>query len=138
VRAVIDTNVWVSGLLWQGPAWRLLRAAEDGHFEICISQALLLELAEVLDYERLQPRLQQLGLTSDHLVAFALGLATPFDVSRSGPPLVAEDPDDDIVLLCAEVAAAAVVVTSDRHLLRLERFGAARILTVDAYLAELN
>jgi len=28
MRIVIDTNIWISGLLWRGMPWRLLRLAE--------------------------------------------------------------------------------------------------------------
>jgi predicted nucleic acid-binding protein len=36
VRIVIDTNVWVSGLLWRGMPWKLLCLAEEGEVELCI------------------------------------------------------------------------------------------------------
>ncbi len=34
MRIVIDTNIWVSGLLWKGDAWRLLKLVEDGKLEL--------------------------------------------------------------------------------------------------------
>jgi hypothetical protein len=80
MRIVIDTNVWVSGLLWRGMPWKLLCLAEAGEVELCITPSMLVELAEVLSYERLQPRLQQLGLTPEELVAYALNLASIFEV----------------------------------------------------------
>ena len=48
MRLVIDTNIWVSGLLWRGDAWRLLNLAEQGKVELCIAHSMLLELEEVL------------------------------------------------------------------------------------------
>jgi hypothetical protein len=44
MRVVIDTNIWVSGLLWRGSAWRLLQLAEQGEIELCITHSMLLEL----------------------------------------------------------------------------------------------
>jgi len=58
VRIVLDTNIWVSGLLWKGLPWRLLRLAEQKKVELCTAAPVLAELYEVLSYERLQPRLQ--------------------------------------------------------------------------------
>ena len=78
MRIVIDTNIWVSGLLWWGMPWRLLRLAEKGQVELCMAPSMLVELAEVLDYERFQPRLEQLGLTPSELVAYAMNLPLPF------------------------------------------------------------
>ena len=138
MRIVIDTNIWVSGLLWRGPAWRLLRMAEDGQVEICIAPAMLLELAEVLGYERLQPRLATLGETADELVAFALNVSTPLDVSRGPVTLVANDPDDDIFLACAVAAGASYVVTADRHLLRMATHEAIPIVSLDEFLNQLT
>jgi predicted nucleic acid-binding protein len=45
---VIDTNIWVSGQLWQGEAWRLLNLAEQGKVELCIA----LNLCSIFDVSR--------------------------------------------------------------------------------------
>lgn len=47
MRVVIDTNVWVSGMLWRGLPWQLLRLAERGAVELCMAPAMLAELAEI-------------------------------------------------------------------------------------------
>ena len=136
MRIVIDTNVWVSGLLWRGMPWSLLRLAEKGQVELCMAPSMLAELAEVLSYERLQPRLEQLGLTPSELVAYAMNLASMFEVQvPEGAPIVVADPDDDIFLRCAIVAGADYVVSGDRHLLALGEYAGIPILTVRDFLA---
>ena len=80
MRIVIDTNIWVSGLLWRGMPWKLLGLAEAGEVELCIAPSMLVELAEVLSYERFRLRLKQLGLTPEELVAYTLSLASVFEV----------------------------------------------------------
>lgn len=133
---VIDTNLWISGLLWRGVPWRLLRLAEQGRVTLCMAPAMVTELAEVLTYERLQPRLRQLGLTPAELVAYVLTVASIFEVPESrDASIVAADPDDDIFLRCAVVAGAAYVVSGDHHLLDLERYAGIPILTVRDFLA---
>jgi len=122
MRIVIDTNIWVSGLLWKGDAWNLLSLAEKGRLSLCIAYPMLLELEEVLSYTKFKSRLQLLQQTPASLTAFALSLSMAFDVSRSGPPIVNADPDDDIFLLCAATAKADFVVTEDRHLLALKSY----------------
>jgi len=136
MRVVIDTNVWVSGLLWRGLPWRLLCLAEDGEIEICTTPTILMELAEVLTYERLQPRLTQLGLTAAELVAYAMTLASIFEVPE-GEPIVIDDPDDDVFLHCAVVAGADFVVSGDHHLLNLGSYMGIPILTVRDFFAEM-
>jgi putative PIN family toxin of toxin-antitoxin system len=135
VRIVIDTNVWVSGLLWRGMPWKLLCLAEAGEVELCIAPSMLVELAEVLSYERLQPHLKQLGLTPEELVAYALSLASVFEVPE-GDPIVVADPDDDVFLHCAAVAGAVYVVSGDHHLLDLGGYAGILILTIRDFFAK--
>jgi len=134
VRIVIDTNIWVSSLLWRGKPWKLLRLAEAGEIELCMAPPMLVELAKVLSYERLQPRLEQIDLTPAELVTYAMNLASVFEVPE-GDPIVAADPDDDVFLRCAVVADAAYVVSGDNHLLDVGAYADIPILTVRDFLA---
>ena len=135
MRIVIDTNIWISGLLWRGLPWKLLCLAEAGEVELCIAPSMLIELAEVLSYERLQPRLEQLGLIPAELVAYAMNLASILEVPE-GSPIVVADPDDDVFLHCAVIAGAACVVSGDDHLLDLDTYADIPILTVRDFLAQ--
>ena len=135
MRIVIDTNIWVSGLLWRGMPWKLLRLAEAGEIELCVAPSMLVELGEVLSYARLQPRLEQLGLTPSELVAYAMSLASIFEVS-GGASIVIADPDDDIFLHCAVVANAAYVVSGDHHLLDLNEYAGIPILGIRDFLSK--
>jgi len=97
---------------------------------------MVAELAEVLAYERLHLRLQQLDLTPADLIAHVLAVASLFDVPDSAQiPIVAADSDDDVFLRCAVVAGAAYVVSGDHHLLDLEEYAGIPILTVRDFLA---
>jgi uncharacterized protein len=108
MRVVLDTNLWVSGLLWRGLPWQLLQLAEQGLVEPCVSAAMAAELAEVLAYPKLAPRLGQLGVTAAELAERVVGLASVWDVPAfDGDPIVKADPDDDIFLLCATSAPTA-------------------------------
>ena len=135
MRIVIDTDIWISGLLWRGLPWKLLCLAEAGEVELCIAPSMLIELAEVLSYERLQPRLEQLGLIPAELVAYAMNLASILEVPE-GSPIVVADPDDDVFLHCAVIAGAACVVSGDDHLLDLDTYADIPILTVRDFLAQ--
>lgn len=115
--------------------WKLLRLAEAGEVELCVAPAMLVELAEVLSYERLQPRLKQLGLTPAELVAYAMNLASVFEVLE-GDPIVVADPDDDVFLRCAVAAGAACVVSGDSHLLDLGTYADIPVLMVHDFFAQ--
>ncbi len=49
MRIVVDTNIIVSGFLFGGVPLRVLDAGKIGIIELCTSQALLDEFAEVIE-----------------------------------------------------------------------------------------
>ena len=135
MRIVIDTNVWVSGLLWRGPAWVLLRLAEADRVQLCATPAMLEELSEVLGYHRLQARLAQLRLTPPDLLAYVMDRTILFEVKASPvEPIVVADPDDDLFLHCAAAVQAAYVISGDSHLLALGEHAGIPILSAHEFL----
>src|SRR5947209_9406711 len=67
VRAVVDVNVLISGVLSaKGPSAEILRASRDGLFELVISEMLLTELDRTLRYPKLRRR-----IPAEKAIAFA-------------------------------------------------------------------
>ena len=88
VKAVVDTNVLVSGLLWPGKPSRLLDAILDNRVELCLTQPLLAELTEVLQRPNLARQVAVRGLDAEWSCRFMqersllLTPAEPPEVSR--------------------------------------------------------
>jgi putative PIN family toxin of toxin-antitoxin system len=58
VRAVVDVNVLISGILSaKGSSAEILRASRDGQFELVISEKLLTELERTTAYPKLRKRI---------------------------------------------------------------------------------
>ena len=134
MRAVADTNVVVSGLLWQGPPRRVLDLARAGTLELFTSPALLVELEDVLGRRKFARRLQAAGVEPRDLILGYAALARVV-VPTERPAAVPEDPDDDEVLACALAARAEIIVSGDRHLRNLGTFRGIRIVTAVELLA---
>lgn len=117
LRLVLDTNVVVAGLLWNGPPRQLLEAAIAGEVELFSSAALLDELAHTLGYAKFAGRIEAFGTHITALVAQYTALVSL--VAPAGVPrIVANDADDDHVIAAAVAARAELIVTGDRkHLL---------------------
>jgi putative PIN family toxin of toxin-antitoxin system len=136
VRGVADTNIAVSGLLWNGPPRDVLEAARGGDLQLFTTAVLLAELQDVLARPKFAERLQRAGVTPDQLVVGYAALATVVQPA-SIEPVVLEDPDDDEVLACAVASQAEVITSGDSHLLQLKEYRQIRILTATQLLAEI-
>lgn len=117
LRLVLDTNVVVSGLLWNGPPRRLLQAAIDGEVDLFTSAVLLDELAHTLGYTKFTKRVESFGTSIATLAAQYAALVS-LVAPASVPRVAANDADDDHVIAAAVAARAELIVTGDRrHLL---------------------
>jgi uncharacterized protein len=139
VRAVLDANVVVSGLIRpEGPPGRLLvRLLRDSVFELVASPATLDELRRSLRYPRVRKYLplsnEELGLWVDALSAIAV--LVEGKVSRRFVPA---DPADDIYIAAAMDGLADYIVSGDRHLLDLAAHESIRIVTPRTFLTLLE
>ena len=136
MRAVLDTNVVISALIWGGKPLSLFAAASEGSLHLQTSPILLSELRGVLERRHLAARLERRHLSIERAVALYARLVTVHDA----PPLsvaVARDPDDDAVLAVAVAAQADLVVSGDRDLLVLGPYVGMAIVTPAQALAML-
>ena len=49
MRAVLDTNILISGIIWRGSPYQCLQAAEAGIYELVISGPILQELLMIAE-----------------------------------------------------------------------------------------
>lgn len=128
LRAVADTNIVVSGLLFRGTERALLDAARAGHLALYTSAALLAEIADVLPRAKFAQRVQAAGVSVDRIMRRYARLATPV-VSARIRPTVPGDPDDDEVLACAIAANADLIISGDKRLRNLKSFHSIAIVS---------
>jgi len=127
MRIVVDTNTAISGLLWQGQPRRIIDLVRARTHSLCVSMALLAELAEVIARPKFAQRIQAAGLSAAALVQDYTRLAEIVEPAPLAAP-VSSDPDDDVVLATALAARAALIVSGDQDLLVLGSFADVRIL----------
>lgn len=113
---VLDTNVLVSALFWNGNERKLLLACLEGEHALVTSPPLLTEAARVLAGKFSYPEADT--------ESFVGMVSRNADVVVPRKPLVviAADPSDDRVLECAVEGRADIIATGDRHLLALGTF----------------
>jgi putative PIN family toxin of toxin-antitoxin system len=117
VRAVLDPNVVISGLISRGGApAQVLRGWQSGHFEAIVSPLVLEELRRALAYPKLRRHFspEEAGAA----VRWLSEGATCVDDPDQQTPVRSADPGDDYLIVLAAQQNAALV-SGDRHLLEL-------------------
>ncbi|MFY9316653.1 MAG: putative toxin-antitoxin system toxin component, PIN family [Burkholderiales bacterium] len=128
MRVVLDTNVVASALLWGGTPERLIQAADDGGLELFTSEALIAELASILQRAKFAAKLAQLNSSPAEVVARYREIAD----TAEAPPIEEarlRDPDDAAVLACALGAQADAIVSGDNDLHALGTFQGIPVLS---------
>jgi uncharacterized protein len=128
MRAVLDTNVLLAGLLWRGPPHALLEQVRNGSVTFISSPVLLAELAQVLARPKFDAILSRSDTSRDRMLTEIRMLAELIDPPPLAQP-VCRDPDDDAVLALAAAAQADWIVSGDDDLLSLASFEGITILT---------
>ena len=119
MRAVIDTNVLLSGLLWRGAPHELLEQVRNGELTLISSPALLSELADVISRPKFDAILVRSNTSRSHTLDELHRLVEVIEP----PPLpqpVCRDADDDEVLATAIAGQADLIVSGDDDLLSLK------------------
>jgi putative PIN family toxin of toxin-antitoxin system len=128
-RAVLDSNVIVSGLGWSGATARIIEAVLAGELVLVTSSPSLAELRRVLAYPKLATAIPGGARLAD-LVEMSSVVVEPLSVFT-----VVEDESDNRVLEAAVAAGADYIVSGDGHLLTLGTFQGIPILTPAAFVA---
>jgi putative PIN family toxin of toxin-antitoxin system len=133
MRLVLDVNVWISGLLWQGVPRQIIDLARSGAITVFVSEPILSELEEVLVRSKFQSKMRSLGVSSQDLLSFVRQLSQVCVAVEVNVPNL-RDPDDAVILGTAIAAKAMLLVSGDLDLLVLEEFAGIPILNPVSFL----
>jgi len=127
IRAVLDTNVFISAFLFRGKPAEVVQLAENRAFTLIVSAALRLEVEQVLG-EKFKWPATLIAQACSPLWEVAVWVAPTLELKAC------PDPDDNRVLECAVEGRAHCIVTGDHHLLHMKRFRGITILRVHDFL----
>ncbi|MEI6262190.1 MAG: putative toxin-antitoxin system toxin component, PIN family [Deltaproteobacteria bacterium] len=137
MKIVLDTNVFISGIFFSGPPYRILEAWRDGRLQPVISQEIFDEYRSVADELSTQyPAIDTIPIldfvTKNSKLIIAPGLPKP----------ICMDPDDDKFIACAIAAHCKIIVSGDKHLLKVSGYCGIQVVKprefVDKFLATVT
>jgi putative PIN family toxin of toxin-antitoxin system len=123
IKAVIDTNVFISAILWKGTPQKVLEKWSQGKFKLIVSNEIVLEYEEILN--RLLNHSQQITHRAIETVRLHAEYVQPISL----PKPICRDPDDDIFIGTALSAKADYIVSGDKDLLSLKEIMNTKIVT---------
>ena len=135
MKIVLDTNVFVSALLWCGAPNDLLKLIEERIFTPCVTPALLEELRGVLSRPKFSSRIKKRKTSCEELFAGIIDIAELHPDRKIGP-VVKDDVSDDKFLSCALTSGAKYIISGDPHLLKLRDWAGISILSPRQFLGK--
>ncbi len=117
MKVVLDTNTYVSGILFNGAPRKVLNLIIEGKVESFISDEIVTELREVLGRKKF-------GLSRENVHFIVAEIESVNTVVHPAIPIhaVEKDTTDNKVIECAVEADADVIISGDKHLTELKRF----------------
>ncbi len=130
-KAVFDTNIFISAIIFGGNPRTCLELARSGEIELFISRSLLLELAKKLrdKFEWNESEIKEVII---EISEFAEIVEPQIKIN-----LIKKDISDNRVLEVAREAKAEFIISGDRkHILPLKKFEKTKILSAAEFLKQ--
>lgn len=133
IKLVLDTNVFVSGFLWEGNESEAIRNIERKEAMNFISPEILSEIEDVINRDKFKDMLAKHNLTADEIIEKIVSLSHIVIGGKLGKNVVKADPKDDKFIECAINSDADYIVSGDRHLLELKEYENIKIITAKEF-----
>jgi putative PIN family toxin of toxin-antitoxin system len=135
MKVVLDTNIWVSAIIWGCLPDQILLLHEQDKLTIAMSQKLLDELECTFNKRKLAPKLQALSLTVPIVINLIRESVIFYSIQELNVPEL-RDVDDNIILATAIAGEVDVIITGDQDLLVLVEYQGIAIKTAKDFLNE--
>jgi len=129
LKVVLDTNIYISAILFGGNPERIRKLSKEKELEILISEAIIAEIAEVLR-KKFNWESWQISQIIDEIRESATLIIPSQTLS-----ITKGDEDDNRILECAVEGKVQYIVSGDKqHLLPLKEYQGVKILSPSEFL----
>src|SRR3989344_697685 len=133
MKVVLDTNVWLSAIVWRGEATKIIDARINREVEIIITKEILSEIVDVLNRTRFKEFIENKQEKIEDLIRVILSIST-FIETKTKLDVVKKDPKDNIILEAGLDAKGDYIISYDDHLINMIEFNRIKILTPTEFL----
>jgi uncharacterized protein len=129
VKAVPDTNILISAIIWGGNPARLIEAGIRGKIELFLSPEIIAETLGVLKRKGFNE--ERLSEAQEYITA-----ATTLVHPTVKLDVVKDDPKDNHIIDAAVAAGADAIITGDKDLLRMKEYQGIKMMQVAEFLGQ--
>ncbi len=130
MKVVLDTNIFISGIHWEGPSFRVLQLWIDNKFELISSLEIIEEIVKTLMNFK-KPMSHEDILWWKDLILQKATIVVP----TTKLDIIKNDPDDNKFLEAAKEGQGDYLVSRDKkHILVLKKFENTIILSPEEFL----
>ena len=133
IKIVLDTNVWLSGLFWEGEASKIINLAEKKTIIPILSEEILQEIADVLSREsKFQKFLIERKQNIEDVIRKIIAVSEIIEV-KNKLEIIKEDSSDNMFIETAIEGNAKYIISYDKHLLELREFRDIKLVTPNEF-----
>lgn len=133
MRAVLDTNVFLSGIHWVGPSSKVLKEWFLNKFTLVSSLEINRELFSQFRDFKINMETEEIHFWEDLILEKAVLI-----IPRIRLNAIKDDPDDNKFIEAALEGKADYIISQDKHLLKLKEFRKIKIITPDEFVKLLE
>ena len=133
LKVVLDTNVFISAILFGGIPQQIMESARNGEIELLTSSSILFELASILQGKFKFSRTIALDVISE------IKRTSSVIFTKTKLSVIEKDHSDNMILECAVDGFADYIVSGDKkHLRPLNSFKGIKIRLPQEFIKEIK
>lgn len=134
IRIIADTNIFISGIFWEGNfSSQVIGLWRSGKIELVSSLPIVEEIVRNLRDFKIEMDEENVKEWEKIILENAILIE-----SSKKLDIVKEDPDDNKFLEAAIAGNAEYIVTQDKHLLKLKEYQGVKIMKPEEFLRNLE
>ena len=130
MKAVLDTNVFISGIFWEGNfCSQIIEAWKEGKINLVTSSPIIEELIKVLNNFKIQMQDEEIKKWKKIIIENSVIVEPSIKLD-----LIKDDPSDNKFIEAALAGKARIIVSQDKNLLKLKQYENIKIVSPEYFL----
>ena len=134
MKVVIDTNVFISGIFWEGNfSSEIIDALKNKEIQSICSLEIIEEIVKTLSNFRIQMNKELIDNWKDIILKNSIMVKPIKKID-----IVKDDPDDNKFIEAAIEGRAEYIISQDKHLLKIKEYEGIKILNPSDFIKILK